>query len=63
MVLLKNQGDVLPLKAELRSIAVLGPLADDPDAPLSHWRGDGRVGDVVTLLAGIQGQGSPAGLD
>ena len=38
----------------LRSIAVLGPLADDRDAPLSHWRGDGRVEDVVTLLAGIE---------
>ena len=54
MVLLKNEGDVLPLKPQVRSIAVLGPLADDPDAPLGHWRGDGRVGDVVTLLAGIK---------
>jgi beta-glucosidase len=54
MVLLKNEGDVLPLTPQVRSIAVIGPLADDPDAPLSHWRGDGRVGDVVTLLAGIK---------
>ena len=54
LVLLKNEGDVLPLKPQLRSIAVLGPLADDRDAPLSHWRGDGRVEDVVTLLAGIR---------
>jgi beta-glucosidase len=54
MVLLKNEGDVLPLRSQVRSIAVIGPLADDPDAPLSHWRGDGRVQDVVTLLAGIK---------
>ena len=54
MVLLKNDQGVLPLKPQIRSIAVLGPLADDRDAPLSHWRGDGRVEDVVTLLAGIQ---------
>jgi len=54
MVLLKNDHGVLPLKPQLQSIAVLGPLADDRDAPLSHWRGDGRVEDVVTLLAGIQ---------
>ena len=54
MVLLKNDQGVLPLKPQVRSIAVLGPLADDRDAPLSHWRGDGRVEDVVTLLAGIQ---------
>ena len=54
MVLLKNDQGVLPLKPQVRSIALLGPLADDRDAPLSHWRGDGRVEDVVTLLAGIQ---------
>src|SRR5208337_1482290 len=54
LVLLKNDQNVLPLKPQIRSIAVLGPLADDRDAPLSHWRGDGRVEDVVTLLAGIQ---------
>ena len=54
MVLLKNDQGVLPLKPQIRSIAVLGPLADDRDAPLSHWRGDCRVEDVVTLLAGIQ---------
>ena len=54
LVLLKNDQGVLPLKPQIRSIAVLGPLADDRDAPLSSWRGDGRVEDVVTLLAGIQ---------
>ena len=54
MVLLKNDQGILPIKPQVRSIAVLGPLADDSDAPLSHWRGDGRVEDVVTLLAGIK---------
>ena len=54
MVLLKNDQGVLPLKPQIRSIAVLGPLAEDRDAPLSHWHGDVRVEDVVTLLAGIQ---------
>lgn len=54
MVLLKNDGGVLPVSSQVKSIAVLGPLADDRDAPLSHWRGNGRPEDVVTLLAGIQ---------
>jgi beta-glucosidase len=54
MVLLKNDGDVLPLGRDVRSIAVIGPLADDRRAPLSHWRGDGRAEDVVTLRDGIQ---------
>ena len=54
MVLLKNDQGILPIKPQIRSIAVLGPLAADRDAPLSHWRGDGRVEDVVTLLAGLE---------
>ncbi|MGO8899427.1 MAG: glycoside hydrolase family 3 N-terminal domain-containing protein, partial [Isosphaeraceae bacterium] len=54
LVLLKNDQGILPLKPQVRSVALLGPLADDRDAPLSSWRGDGRVEDVVTLLAGIQ---------
>ncbi|WP_165223254.1 beta-glucosidase BglX [Aquisphaera insulae] len=60
-VLLKNDGGLLPIKPATRAIAVIGPLADDPDAPLSHWRGDGRVEDTVTLFAGlrskVQGRG------
>jgi beta-glucosidase len=54
MVLLKNDGDVLPLGRDVRSIAVIGPLADDRRAPLGHWRGDGRAEDVATLRDGIQ---------
>ncbi len=54
LVLLKNDRGVLPLRKDLRSIAVLGPLADDREAPLGHWRGDGKSEDVVTLLAGIR---------
>jgi beta-glucosidase len=54
MVLLKNEGGVLPVSSQVKSIAVLGPLADDRDTPLSHWRGNGRPDDVVTLLAGIR---------
>ena len=54
MVLLKNEGKVLPLKAGVKSIALIGPLADDKDAPLSHWRGDGKAEDVVTLLEGLK---------
>jgi len=61
LVLLKNNQGVLPLKPQIRSIAVLGPLADDRDAPLSSWRGDGRVEDVVTLLAGIQARAAGRG--
>jgi beta-glucosidase len=54
MVLLKNERGVLPLGGEIRSIAVVGPLADDREATLGPWHGDGKAEDVVTLLAGIK---------
>ena len=60
-MLLKNEGGLLPLKNGLRSIAVLGPLADDRESPLGHWRGDGKTEDVVSLLAGIRAHVASAG--
>ncbi len=54
MVLLRNEGGVLPLRKDLKAIAVVGPLADDRAAMLGSWTGDGRKEDVVTVLAGIQ---------
>lgn len=54
MVLLKNERSTLPLKKDVRSIAIIGPLADDPKAMLGSWAGDGRASDAVTLLAGIK---------
>ena len=59
MVLLKNERDTLPFSKELRTIAVVGPLADDPKAPLGSWTGDGRPEDTVTLLAGVKAAVSP----
>jgi beta-glucosidase len=40
MVLLRNEGDLLPLDktgAKARSIAVIGPLAEDPDNMIDMW--------------------------
>jgi len=53
MVLLKNDRDTLPLAKTIRSVAVIGPLADDKRSPLGWWSGDGRDEDTVTPLAGI----------
>jgi beta-glucosidase len=60
MVLLKNRGGVLPLSKSVGSVAVIGPLADDREAPLGPWSGDGRKEDVVTLLAGVKAKLPPA---
>lgn len=59
MVLLKNQHEILPLDKSVGSIAVIGPLADDPRAPIGSWAGDGRAQDTVTLLAGVKAKVSP----
>jgi beta-glucosidase len=59
LVLLKNEREALPLSKTLKTIAVVGPLADSPKDVLGSWTGDGRVEDAVTLLAGIKAKVSP----
>jgi beta-glucosidase len=54
IVLLKNEGQALPLKKELKKIAVIGPLADDKGAMLGSWAFTGSPEDVVTPLAGLR---------
>ncbi len=54
LVLLKNDGNVLPLSKALKSVAVIGPLADDRAATLGSWSGDGREADARTVLDGVR---------
>ncbi|MEM1606884.1 MAG: beta-glucosidase BglX [Candidatus Bathyarchaeia archaeon] len=54
IVLLKNEGNLLPLRKDLESIAVIGPLSDDREAPLGPWSCLGDPRDVVTVLEGIR---------
>lgn len=55
MVLLKNEKQTLPLKAdEIKKIAVIGPLADVKREQLGCWIPDGRAEDSVTPLTGIR---------
>jgi beta-glucosidase len=59
-VLLKNDRQTLPISRGLKSIAVIGPLADDPQSMIGPWSGDGRKEDAVSLLAGIRAKLSAA---
>ena len=52
LVLLKNEGGVLPLRKDLRSIAVIGPNADDAMILLGNY--NGMPADPVTPLRGIR---------
>src|SRR5918999_1128162 len=55
MVLLKNEGNVLPLDPN-KSTAVIGPLGDNKHDMLGPWWGRGDPNDVVTVRAGIDEQ-------
>jgi len=54
IVLLKNEGGVLPLRRSVRRIAVLGPSAADPVALLGNY--NGISSRQVTPLEGIERQ-------
>lgn len=57
IVLLKNEKNLLPLKKEIKTISVLGPLADEkkePRGPWSDWEAE-----CVSVLEGIKGKVSP----
>jgi beta-glucosidase len=54
IVLLRNEGGLLPLDKGTKTVAVIGPLAADKDAPLGNWRAQAVTGSAVSLLEGIQ---------
>jgi beta-glucosidase len=55
LVLLQNEGEILPLDPA-RKTAVIGPLARNQHDMLGPWWGAGRDADVVTLFDGINEQ-------
>ena len=57
IVLLKNEGNLLPLKKDLKSIAVIGPSALSLDVLLGNY--NGYPSHYVTPLEGILGTISP----
>jgi beta-glucosidase len=62
-VLLRNEGDLLPLTSP-GSIAVIGPLADSRRDTLGPWVFDYDLAETVTVLQGIKeraGQGVEVG--
>jgi beta-glucosidase len=54
LVLLKNEAGRLPLSTGLGSLALVGPLADDPHNPLGCWSFDGDRTASVTVLAALR---------
>lgn len=60
-VLLKNEGDVLPLDPNA-SIALIGPLADAPRDQLGTWAFDGQSMDTITPREAFQRLAESEGL-
>lgn len=58
MVLLKNKGNILPLKPDKIKILVTGPLADSKQDMIGMWGCKGDKWDVITLLDAIKIRGN-----
>jgi beta-glucosidase len=54
LVLLRNEGGLLPLSKDLQNLAVIGPLADSPVATEGSWMVFGHQPAAVTVLQGIR---------
>lgn len=64
MVLLKNDKDTLPIGEEVKSIAMIGPLAKSAADLLGWWDAMGKESEVVTIFDGLEQQfGEQAKLD
>jgi len=60
IVLLKNSDKTLPLRRDLHTIAVIGPLADDSAAVLGSWAAEGKPSEAVSVVAGIRAALGPS---
>lgn len=54
IVLLKNEGSLLPLKKEGEKIALIGPLAADKNSPLGSWRIAADDNTAISVMEGMQ---------
>ncbi|TXD47616.1 beta-glucosidase BglX [Polaribacter sp. IC073] len=54
IVLVKNENAILPVSKNIKSIAVIGPFADNKDAPLGNWRAKATYNSAVSLLEGVK---------
>ncbi|MDR2056946.1 MAG: beta-glucosidase BglX [Dysgonamonadaceae bacterium] len=54
VVLLKNENNLLPLANTIKSVAVIGPMADAPHDQLGTWVFDGEKSHTVTPLTTLR---------
>ena len=51
IVLLKNKNNILPLSKKIKSIAIIGPNANDSEVPLGNY--NGTPAHVTTVVEGV----------
>ncbi|WP_198024161.1 glycoside hydrolase family 3 N-terminal domain-containing protein [Sphingorhabdus lutea] len=54
MILLQNKGNVLPISAKAKKIAVIGAMATDTQSQLGSWRARGDKSEVISIYDGIK---------
>ena len=54
IVLLKNEGDLLPINKNQPKIAVIGELANDSNSPLGSWRLGSDDNTAISVLEGFK---------
>ncbi len=60
IILLKNEGNLLPLKKDLGAIAVIGPNADNVRNQLGDYTSKSVLQHVITVLEGIKTKVGPS---
>jgi beta-glucosidase len=53
-VLLKNENGALPISKETKTIALIGPFAEDAEELTGPWSSRGHADDIVSLATGIR---------
>lgn len=54
IVLLRNEGELLPLSKSQRKIGVIGALADEKNSPLGSWRIGSDDNTAISVLEGLR---------
>ncbi|MER3317670.1 MAG: beta-glucosidase BglX [Allomuricauda sp.] len=54
IVLLKNEGNLLPIQKDQKKIAVIGELANDKNSPLGSWRPGSDDNTAISVLEGLK---------
>lgn len=58
-VLLRNERDVLPFAADVKRVAVIGPLGDSGADTLGPWAARGEPSETLTLADGLKARLGP----